>query len=563
MAEVLVLEDNGKSYEGGLLSDVTYRFFNHGYLLTTSMYCEKLERFVPVLLSWINGLSKAHYKVHFKTLLVQISTTSKSDKQKRRLCEQVVDFSQAQKVGFMEAYMEVFDVDRDKALSKLHGCKQHFSQAITRIKNNCNIVRFDLKDIWVEKCMALLEPNTLGKTLDDKFAKLYFTFPNAKRWLDWWCIADTQSMLFPGRKRMPLDDPPLNADESKEDEPEPQRRKGSNNRPELHSTTNGQESMHRVYYLLCKGKCGVIPGLIQLLAFVQSLERDFHNTRIGVLITYGSSQKNWEELVKGLKMKKPTKRRYLENDGRPPDTTDELLGNIKTKSAKGRAKQVAKGPGRPRGSQNINRAPLTTYQSYTKGIQPGTKNRCWQSATLESLYALFGPLWSLNASVNGTGLVHLLYNHLTKRSTAQLEGKNLSKSLSAHQNTIHKALTKLSPTSYIPDQFASADQFMEKLVHPGPNSLRPFFEIPIVKTYSCPVNAGHTYSKSSSIACIQIFPYKFVEAGLSYGDLGQLIDQMTTDGISTDSGLVCRRCHPETKEEKDAYIDADIVLLSA
>jgi hypothetical protein len=99
--------------------------------------------------------------------------------------------------------------------------------------------------------------------------------------------------------------------------------------------------------MFSKGKCGVIPGMIQLLAFVQSLERDFHSTQIGVSISYGSSQKNWEELVKGLKMAKPTKRRFIENDGRPPDTTDELLGNTK------KVKRT-KGPGRPRGSQNIN-----------------------------------------------------------------------------------------------------------------------------------------------------------------------------------------------------------------
>lgn len=173
--------------------------------------------------------------------------------------------------------------------------------------------------------------------------------------------------------------------------------------------------------------------MIQLLAFVQSLERDFQNKQKGVSIAYGSSQKNWEDLVKGLGMPKPKKRQFVPNDGRPPNTTDKLLGNIRKKKEK-------PGPGRPRGSQNINRQPLTTYQSYTKGVRTGTLNWCWQSSTLESLYALFGPLWSNYATVNGSQLVHVLYQHLTKRCTVQLEGKNVLQLLSSHQNQLHKAI---------------------------------------------------------------------------------------------------------------------------
>jgi hypothetical protein len=53
-------------------------------------------------------------------------------------------------------------------------------------------------------------------------------------------------MLFPSRKRKPQDDPPLPGEVSddEDDDDAPRRR------PELPSTTNGQESMHRTYYLL-------------------------------------------------------------------------------------------------------------------------------------------------------------------------------------------------------------------------------------------------------------------------------------------------------------------------
>lgn len=84
-----------------------------------------------------------------------------------------------------------------------------------------------------------------------------------------------------------------------------------------------------------EGKCGIIAGMIQLLAFVKSLERDYRQVKRGISITYRSSNKHWEEVVTALGMAKPTKHRFVANDGRAPDTTDELINN----------KRKGKGPG--------------------------------------------------------------------------------------------------------------------------------------------------------------------------------------------------------------------------
>ncbi|EGG09474.1 uncharacterized protein MELLADRAFT_95956 [Melampsora larici-populina 98AG31] len=546
MAQILVNEEDGIAYEGGLLSDVTYRFFENGYLLTTSMYLEKLERWVPILLSWINGLSQHHYKAHFKTLFVQIEQTSMSDEQKSRLTEQIVDFSLAQKSGFIEAYMDVFNVSREVALSKLHGCEQHFGQAITRLRKNRSIVPWQDEKSWVAKCNALMEPDSPGNTLDDKFVVLSRAFPRAKRWLDWWRTSDIQAMLFPARKRMPLDDPPLDNETGEETGDVSRKRKKRGRDDGLPSTTNGQESMHRIYYLLCPGKCNIIGGIIQLLAFVQSLERDHQNLNRGISVAYGSSQKNWEGLVKGMQMSKPTKQKFIANDGRPPDTTDELLGNVSKKSKRG--------PGRPKGSQNVMRQPLTTYQSYKKGTKQGSRNRCWQSSTLECLYTLFGPLWSRHATVNGTQVIHIIYTHFTKRSTLQLQGKPILGHLSTYQNLIHTALQGLG--TFPVDGFASADAVMEILLRPGRNSIGPMFELPILKTSRCTANINHSSSTLTSRAILQVFPYTFTEAGLSYAQLGLLLERWVSEGLSS-SDCVCQRCHPD--EEGDSVGD-DVVV---
>ena len=69
-----------------------------------------------------------------------------------------------------------------------------------------------------------------GPTHKEKIDELRRRFPKAKRWLDWWTMSDVEAMLFPSRR------PQL------EDTPEDQ------NRPT--KTTNAQESLHRLYYMI-------------------------------------------------------------------------------------------------------------------------------------------------------------------------------------------------------------------------------------------------------------------------------------------------------------------------
>ena len=142
MADCLLSRNHkNKIYSGGLLSDVTYKFFQNGYLLSTSMFCEQLGRWVPVQLSWIRGLSENYYKIHFAQLFRQTMIPSISKAERETLARQVVDFSMAQKEGFVNAYMEVFsEPDRKLAMSKLKGCHEHFRAQITRIKRNRSII---------------------------------------------------------------------------------------------------------------------------------------------------------------------------------------------------------------------------------------------------------------------------------------------------------------------------------------------------------------------------------------------------------------------------------------
>lgn len=142
MAERLMDRDEkNEVYRGGLLSDVTYKFFENGYLLTTSMYCEDLMRWIPVQLTWLRGLKESHYKCHFVTLLKQFFKPSITKHEREILSRQVVDFSMAQKEGFVQAYMEVFgESDRSRVMRMLKGCQEHFCQQVTRVKRNSKII---------------------------------------------------------------------------------------------------------------------------------------------------------------------------------------------------------------------------------------------------------------------------------------------------------------------------------------------------------------------------------------------------------------------------------------
>lgn len=137
-------ENTPSFYQGGFISDVTYRYFKSGYLLTTSMYCQKINRWIPVQLSWIRGLSEIYYHIHFAVLFKQFIRPEILVEEREALARNVVDFSLAQMEGFISAYLEIFGgTDRVTARNKLKGCKQHFRASVTQIKRNRAVIQAD------------------------------------------------------------------------------------------------------------------------------------------------------------------------------------------------------------------------------------------------------------------------------------------------------------------------------------------------------------------------------------------------------------------------------------
>jgi hypothetical protein len=125
--QLLARNIDHKVYNTGLVSEVTYWFFENGYLLTTSMYCEDLARLILIQLTWIQGLSRRYYQLHFETLLRQFLKPEITKAERDILVCNIVDFSLTQKEGFVAVYWEVFDLCNKKiVLDKLQGCHQHY-----------------------------------------------------------------------------------------------------------------------------------------------------------------------------------------------------------------------------------------------------------------------------------------------------------------------------------------------------------------------------------------------------------------------------------------------------
>lgn len=258
----------------------------------------------------------------------------------------------------------------------------------------------------------------------------------------------------------------------------------------LHSSAG---SLHAHSSVLREGNCTVQVGLVQLYALVMSLERDHEDRLRGVSIEYGDEMKNYKRVAQtlGWSKKTRTRRRDIKNDGRPPDTTDALLGSPKKKL------------GRPKGALNINRNPLTTYQGYSASNVPGRKYRCWLNAMTECLYAIHTPLWYSRSKGKSTHIFAKLMKHFSSQTTWEMFQKgNIKTILTLGQNTLHAAIEAQFPQSFLPDTYSSADLYFDGLFNsdsipraPAPPGMaRSLFRLHHRRKLVCPNNSSHRIS---------------------------------------------------------------------
>ncbi|KAJ7196027.1 hypothetical protein GGX14DRAFT_307067, partial [Mycena pura] len=183
---------------------------------------------VPIVMTYSNGATAVHYRIHFLYLFRGLA----------QRCEEidhdVVDFSDAQRNGFIEAFTDFWrefahhgrsEHDLKKAASELlKGCRQHFDNQITRIAKISRIVGPERHSRFRKLARELRIQRTM-KELSACANALILEFPGAKPWAEWWMRPSHASTLFyvaSGMARSLLESLP--------------------------ATTNGAESMHHKTY---------------------------------------------------------------------------------------------------------------------------------------------------------------------------------------------------------------------------------------------------------------------------------------------------------------------------
>ncbi|KAI9338206.1 hypothetical protein BDR26DRAFT_935326 [Obelidium mucronatum] len=466
---------------GNCLSDVTYSFFNDGYLLSSVVYDVISHRWVPVLYTFIYRLDQKHHRAHFKVLIgwaiqellekqfmdydddlecwVANYPWDQNNPEKKTetldfwyrqvmLCVgQGVDFSAAQRSAFIAEFVVQMARIRNKldfpclskeelvqmAESVITGCKQHFLSSAKRLQRNHAVVGVHDLDNFTKMAVSLMEAATTA--VFDQLSKILLEkYPRARKWFEFFKRSSISKMLF---------------DCFKEQLPE--------FKAISRLDSNPQESLHNYYYLIAGKNHAVTYGLKMLIAISKHMEDIHFNRKQGIHVTYGKDER-WKKIVEvaSAPAAKATKQ---QNDGRAPDTTRLLVPVAdvnKTKSnlidsdlelaplllattapklstiAPPSTSEKQYNESRPFGATTSDRNRTTTFQSFRQH-----ENCCYISGLIEPIISCFLKLniksadftigdTSKTRSKDRQPFTHLL-QHIDERRKTQhsLESKDL------------------------------------------------------------------------------------------------------------------------------------------
>lgn len=122
-----------------------------------------------------------------------------------------MDFSEAQRVGFIEAYVKFWttgryssqtpDQLRTEAAKLLRGCREHFRANVTRISRINAVVPPESTQHFKDRTLELLDVKD-SKAFLELASSLLKDFPKIAPWLAWWLKEEHAAMLFASKRSM-------------------------------------------------------------------------------------------------------------------------------------------------------------------------------------------------------------------------------------------------------------------------------------------------------------------------------------------------------------------------
>ncbi|KAH7919295.1 hypothetical protein BV22DRAFT_1051142 [Leucogyrophana mollusca] len=208
MASSLVKDHVGIDAVNGIVSDAAHRFWKNkkNLLIISSTYSPQLRCWVPGLMTWADGSSDEHYRIHFLFLfkaMAQVCEEREIDVTDD-LFANVVDFSEAERSGYIQAFVDFWTKPDDlrsegelheAAAALLKGCQQHFRSQVTRVSKISGVVPPELKEHFQDRALSLLRVSDM-ETFNQTTAALLTDFPKIESWLCWWLWESHASMLF-------------------------------------------------------------------------------------------------------------------------------------------------------------------------------------------------------------------------------------------------------------------------------------------------------------------------------------------------------------------------------
>ncbi|KAF5379487.1 hypothetical protein D9615_006638 [Tricholomella constricta] len=211
-----------------------------------------------------------HFMYHFLAVFQTIA----HEAQKRhlevedRLFAGVMDFSQAERLGFITAFVEFWyrrpDSNRsreelqDAAEKLLRGCAEHFRAGVTRVSRITGAVPPEKAEDFVKRAMSLLHAADTDEFCS-RLALLARDFPKLMDWFNWWSRPSHAMMLFGSERKMDAD-----------------------LWDAIPATTNAEEAMHWKLYRACGRDHAFLEGLASLYQIAIYYERQYSSVKKGV-----------------------------------------------------------------------------------------------------------------------------------------------------------------------------------------------------------------------------------------------------------------------------------------